>query len=215
MELLKGITHLNHACIRITRDKVIYIDPFKITGTPHDADIIFCTHDHMDHLSPNDIKNIMKTETILVVPQKKVRKFKKYLKKAELHDVVGVEPLNEYEAYGIKFKTVPAYNLEKRFHKRRKNWVGYILDLDDTSYYFAGDTDYIPEMAQIKADVIFLPVGGTYTMNAQEAARAANCIKPKIAIPIHFGSIVGTQKDAKTFIENLAEGIESKILLNN
>lgn len=215
MELLKGVTHPNHASIRLERDKVIYVDPYKIEGTPHDADIIFCTHDHSDHLSPGDIKNAMKPETILVVPQKKARKFKKFLKKGELHDVIGVAPLNEYEAYGIKFKTVPAYNLEKRFHKRKKNWVGYILNVDNAGYYFAGDTDYIPEMANIQADVVFLPVGGTYTMNALEAAQAANSIKPKIAIPIHFGSIVGTQKDAETFMENLSEGIEAKILLGN
>lgn len=213
MELLKGVTHPNHASIRLARDKIIYIDPYKIDGTPHDADIIFCTHDHLDHLSPGDIKNVMKAETILVVPQKKARKFKKFIKKGALHDVIGVEPLNEYEAYGIKFKTVPAYNLEKRFHKRKKNWVGYILNVDSAEYYFAGDTDYIPEMDDIKADVVFLPVGGTYTMNAQEAAQAANSIKPKIAVPIHFGSIVGTQKDAEVFIENLAEGIEAKIML--
>lgn len=215
MELLKGIIHLNHSSIRLERDKVLYVDPFRIDGTPHDADIIFCTHDHSDHLSPRDIEKVMKAETILVTPQKKARKFKKFVKKGRLHDVIGVEPINEYEAYGIKFKTVPAYNLEKRFHKRKKNWVGYILNLDGSGYYFAGDTDYIPEMDEIKADVVFLPVGGTYTMNAQEAAQAANSIKPKIAIPIHFGSIIGSQKDAEAFIENLAEGIEAKILLGN
>ncbi len=215
MELLKGVTHLNHASIRLERDKVLYIDPFRIDGTPHDADIIFCTHDHSDHLSTRDIEKVMKAETILVTPQKKARKFKKFVKKGRLQDVIGVEPMNEYEAYGIKFKTVPAYNLEKKFHKKKKNWVGYILNVDGAEFYFAGDTDYIPEMDEIKADVVFLPVGGTYTMNAQEAAKAANSIKPKIAVPIHFGSIIGSQKDAEAFIENLAEGIKAKILLGN
>lgn len=215
MELLNGVIHLNHASIRLERDKVIYIDPFKLDSAPHDADIIFCTHDHQDHLSPKDIKNLMKPETILVVPHKKAGKFKKFIKKGELHDVIGVEPLEEYEAYGIKFKTVPAYNLEKKFHKRKKNWVGYIIYVNDAGYYFAGDTDYIPEMNDIKVDVAFLPVGGIYTMNAQEAAQAANSIKPKIAVPIHFGSVVGSRKDAETFIENLDKGIESKILLKH
>ncbi|MDQ1350149.1 MAG: hypothetical protein QG657_450 [Acidobacteriota bacterium] len=213
MELLKGVSHLNHAAIRLAREKVLYIDPFKINGTPHDADIIFCTHDHSDHLSPKDIEKVMKAETILVTPLKKARKFKKFVKKGKLHDVIGVDPMKDYEVYGIKFRTVPAYNLEKKFHKRKKNWVGYILYVDDAVYYFAGDTDYIPEMNEIKADVAFLPVGGTYTMNAQEAAQAANSIKPKIAVPIHFGSIVGSQKDAEVFIEKLAEGIEAKVLL--
>lgn len=215
MELLKGVTHLNHASIRLERDRVLYVDPFRIDSAPHDADIIFCTHDHSDHLSPKDIEKLMKPESILVVPLKKAGKFNKFVKKGRLRGVIGVEPMNEYEAYGIKFRTVPAYNLEKKFHKKKKNWVGYILDVDGAGYYFAGDTDYIPEMDEIKADVVFLPVGGTYTMNAQEAAQAANSIRPKIAIPIHFGSIVGSQKDAEVFIENLSVGIEAKILLGN
>ncbi len=211
MELLKGFTHLTHASIRFERDKVIYIDPFKIDGAPKDADIIFCTHDHFDHLSPGDIKKVMKPGAILVVPKKKAKKFKKY----ELSEVIGVEPFNEYEAQGIKFRTVPSYNLEKKFHKKKKNWVGYIIDVDEASYYFAGDTDYIPEMDEIEADVVFLPVGGTYTMNAEEAAKAANSIKPKVAVPIHFGTVVGTREDAETFAKNLDQNIQSKILLES
>ncbi len=211
MELLKGFTHLTHASIRFERDKVIYIDPFKIDGAPKDADIIFCTHDHFDHLSPGDIKKVMKPGAILVVPKKKAKKFKKY----ELSEVIGVEPFNEYEAQGIKFRTVPSYNLEKKFHKKKKNWVGYIIDVDGASYYFAGDTDYIPEMDEIEADVVFLPVGGTYTMNAEEAAKAANSIKPKVAVPIHFGTVVGTREDAETFAKNLDQNIQSKILLES
>jgi len=211
MELLKGFTHLTHASIRFERDKVIYIDPFKIDGAPKDADIIFCTHDHFDHLSPGDIKKVMKPGAILVVPKKKAKKFKKY----ELSEVIGVEPFNEYEAQGIKFRTVPSYNLDKKFHKKKKNWVGYIIDVDEASYYFAGDTDYIPEMDEIEADVVFLPVGGTYTMNAEEAAKAANSIKPKVAVPIHFGTVVGAREDAETFTKNLDQGIQSKILLES
>ncbi|MCP4146947.1 MAG: MBL fold metallo-hydrolase [bacterium] len=206
MELLEGVTHLGHASIRIERDKVIYIDPFKIEGTPKDADIIFCSHDHFDHLSVSDIKRVRKEETVMVVPQKKAKKFKKF-------EVIGVEPLNEYEALGIKFKTVPAYNPDKKFHKKKENWVGFIIELEGAVYYFAGDTDYIPEMDDVKADVVFLPVGGTYTMNAEEAANAANSIKPKVAVPIHFGSIVGTRTDAESFIRKLEKGIQGRLLL--
>ena len=213
MELLKGITHLSHASIRIERDKIIYIDPFKIDGSPNDADIIFCTHDHFDHLSTGDIKKVMKAESILVVPEDNAKKLKKMVKKGHVRDVIGVEPFNEYEAQGITFKTVPAYNLEKKFHPKKNNWVGYIITIDGAAYYFAGDTDYIPEMNDIEADVAFLPVGGTYTMNAQEAAQAANSIKPKMAVPIHFGAIVGSRSDAETFKQNLDAGIEAKILL--
>lgn len=209
MEILKGITHFNHASIKIERDKVIYIDPFQIEGTHHDADIIFCTHEHFDHFNPDAIGKVMKGDTVVVVPRKDVKKLKKF----ELKEVIGVEPGNEYEANGIRFKTVPAYNLDKKFHKKKKNWVGYILNVDDTGFYFAGDTDYIPEMDDIKADVVFMPVGGLYTCNAREAASAVNSIKPKVAVPVHFGSIVGTKEDAQTFIRNLAEGIEGVILL--
>lgn len=215
MDLLKGVTHLSHASLRLEREKVIYIDPFKIDGTPGDADIIFCTHDHFDHLSPKDIEKVKKTDSILVVPEKNAKKFKKLVKKGQLQDVIGVEPFNEGEAHGIKFKTVPAYNPDKKFHPKKNNWMGYILYMDGGSYYFAGDTDYIPEMETIEADVVFLPVGGTYTMNPEEAAKAANTIKPKVAVPIHFGSVVGTRQDAETFATNLAEGIEAKILLEN
>lgn len=213
MELLEGVTHFNHASLRLERDRVMYIDPFKIEGTPNDADIIFCTHDHFDHLSPGDIKKVMKAETILVVPRENAKKMRKLVKKGQLRDVIGVEPLNEYEAHGIKFKTVPAYNVDKKFHPKKKNWLGYIVYVEGAGYYFAGDTDYIPEMDDIEADVVFLPVGGTYTMDALAAAKAANAIKPKMAVPIHFGSVVGSKEDAETFIRNLDKGIEAKILM--
>ena len=213
MELLEGVTHFNHASIRLERDKVMYIDPFKIEGTPNDADIVFCTHDHFDHLSPGDIKKVIKAEAILVVPLENAKKMRKLVKKGQLRDVIGVEPFNEYEAHGIKFKTVPAYNVDKKFHPKKKNWLGYIVYVEGAGYYFAGDTDYIPEMDDIKADVAFLPVGGTYTMDALAAAKAANSIKPKMAVPIHFGSVVGSKEDAETFIRNLDKGIEAKILM--
>ncbi len=212
MEIIKGISHLFHASVKIQREKTIYFDPFKIKGEPHDADFIFCTHDHFDHLSPEDIKKVMKNEsgaTVLAVPENQTKKFKKY----QLKEVIGVKPDGQYEADGIKFKTVPAYNVDKKFHKRKENHVGYIVYIGDVSYYFAGDTDYIPEMDNINADVAFLPVGGTYTSTAAEAAKAANAIKPKAAVPIHFGSVVGTRKDAEEFIGNLAPGIKGVILL--
>jgi L-ascorbate metabolism protein UlaG (beta-lactamase superfamily) len=212
MDIIKGISHLFHASVKIEKEKIIYFDPFKIKGEPHDADFIFCTHEHFDHLSPNDIKKVMKTDsaaTVLAVPKKKAKKFKKY----PLKEIIAVEPDNQYEADNITFKTVPAYNVDKKFHKKKKNHVGYIVYMGDVSYYFAGDTDYIPEMDNIKADVVFLPVGGTYTSTAAEAAKAANAIKPKAAVPIHFGSVVGTRKDAEEFIGKLDKDIKGIILL--
>lgn len=212
MDILKGFTHLNHASIKFEGDKTIYIDPFQIDGNPGDADYIFCTHDHFDHLSPADIDKVMKDETILIVTQKKAKKLKK---KLPVKDVIGVEPNGRYDAEGLKFETVPAYNVEKKFHKKKQDHVGFIIHIDEIACYFAGDTDRIPEMDNIRADVVFLPVGGTYTMNALEAADAANTIKPKAAVPIHFGSIIGTKNDAETFIENLNKSIQGKILLKD
>lgn len=208
MDLLKGFSHLNHASIKYKGDTTVYVDPFQIKDTPGDADFIFCTHAHFDHFSPADIKKIMKAETVLVVSQDSVKK----CKKLGVKEVIGVEPNQEYEAGGMKFKTVPSYNVDKKFHKKKEDWVGYILYINDASYYFAGDSDYIPEMDSIKADVVFLPVGGTYTMTALEAAKAANSIKPKAAVPIHFGSVVGSKSDADTFIKNLDKDIKGVIL---
>jgi L-ascorbate metabolism protein UlaG (beta-lactamase superfamily) len=213
MDIVDGITHLHHASVKIEREKVIYLDPFKIENEPHDADFIFCTHDHFDHLSPDDIKKVMKEtpDTILVVPEKNAKKFKKF----GFKEVVGVEPGKDHEAGGLTFKTVPSYNVDKKFHPKKKKWLGFILCLESGDYYFAGDTDYIPEMDNIKADLVFLPVGGTYTATAQEAAKAANVIKPKVAVPIHFGSVVGTSQDAEIFIQHLDKDIQGVILLKH
>jgi L-ascorbate metabolism protein UlaG (beta-lactamase superfamily) len=110
------------------------------------------------------------------------------------------------------FETVPAYNIDKAFHPKKMQWVGYILVLAGKRYYYSGDTDYIPEMEQVEADVVFLPVGGTYMMTAAEAVKAANTIKPKVAVPFHFGKLVGSQKDAERFIEKLDKTIQGTIL---
>lgn len=212
MDILKGFSHLNHASIKFEGDKTIYIDPYQISGSPADADYIFCTHEHFDHLSPADIMKIKKDETIIVVPKKEAKKMKK---KLAVKDAIGVEPNREYNAEGLTFSTVPAYNLEKKFHRKKQDHVGFIININNAKCYFAGDTDRIPEMDNIRADVVFLPVGGTYTMTALEAAEAANSIKPKAAVPIHFGSVIGTRNDAETFIENLDKGIKGVILLKD
>lgn len=206
--MLKGVSHCCQSTVRIERELVIYVDPFRIEDEPADADVVFCTHDHFDHLSEKDIQRIIKENTILVVPKKAVKKFKKL----PVAQVIGVVPFEEHTIEGLSFKTVPAYNIKKWFHPKRKKWVGYIVKLDDAAFYFAGDTDHIPEMADIEADVAFLPVGGKYTMDAVEAAEAANVIRPKLAVPIHFGDVVGSPDDANTFIEKLDDPIEGIIL---
>lgn len=209
MKSIRNAYHLGHASIKITGEKIIYIDPFKIKEETHDADFIFCTHPHYDHLSIEDINKLVNPNTTIIVTQDSIQK----LNNLNVKKVVGVDPDKEYKEEGIKFKTIRAYNINKQFHPRSNNWVGYIIYLNETSYYIAGDTDFIPEMKEVSADIVFLPVGGTYTMDVSEAIKAANTIKPKIAIPIHFGDIVGTFEDANSFIKGLNSDIKGEILI--
>jgi L-ascorbate metabolism protein UlaG (beta-lactamase superfamily) len=172
--------------------KQIYIDPWKLPAKLPKADIIFITHAHFDHLSQDDINQIKKEGTIIVAP--------KDVASGLEENVKTVAPNQSLEVAGVKVSTIPAYNLKKNFHPRGNNWVGYILTLSSgETIYHAGDTDFIPEMKSLKVDVAMLPCGGTYTMNAKEAAEAANTFKPKIAIPMHFGDVVGGDGDAQTF----------------
>lgn len=195
--MLKNIQLLYHASIKISKQKIIYIDPFKIKESYKDADIIFITHNHYDHYSPEDIEKIKKENTKIVMPKEMASQITKNYFKDE--NIMTVEPNKKYEIEEIKFETIPAYNTNKTFHPEEKKWVGYILEIDRTKYYIAGDTDITEENKKVKCDVAFVPVGGTYTMDYKEAANLINIIKPKIVVPIHYGSIVGTDEDAEGF----------------
>lgn len=208
--MLDNIQVLNHSSIKINREKVIYIDPFKIDNDYHDADIIFITHSHFDHYSEEDIDKIIKEETKLIVTEDLE---KKALEKVKKENVICVQPEKNYLVVGINFETIPSYNTNKQFHPKANNWVGYVIELNGIKYYFAGDTDITEESKKVKCDVAFVPVGGTYTMTAKEAAELVNIIKPKIAVPIHYGSVVGTTKDAEDFVISLNEKIEGRILM--
>ncbi len=209
--MLKDIDVLCHSCIRINKRKVIYIDPFRIKNVNKDADIIFITHDHYDHYSEEDIEKIKKSDTMIVAPKDL---FDKLLKAAFQEGcIVLVEPNKKYEVDGICFETVSAYNVNKKFHPKENQWVGYILELQGKRYYIAGDTDITDENKKVKCDVAFVPVGGTYTMNSKEAADLINEIKPQIAVPIHYGSIVGSIEDAKEFSKLLNSKIRCEILI--
>lgn len=129
------------------------------------------------------------------------------------NNIITVKPNNQYSEKGIKFETMPAYNINKQFHPKENEWVGYVLELNNINYYIAGDTDITEENRKVKCDVAFVPVGGTYTMDYKEAAQLINEIKPKVAVPIHYGSVVGTKQDAENFIKMLLPIIEGKILL--
>lgn len=209
--MLENIEVLCHSSIRINKKKVIYIDPFKINKNYNDADIIFITHDHYDHYSEEDIDKVIKEDTTIVISKDLLKKLLK--KGINKNAIIVAEPNKEYETQGINFNTIPAYNINKKFHPKENNWLGYIITINNVKYYVAGDTDITDENRKVKCDVAFVPVGGTYTMDFKEAARLINEIKPKIAVPIHYGSIVGTEQDARNFINLLNSEIKGVILI--
>ena len=209
--MLNNIEVLCHSSIRMDKGKIIYVDPFHIKENYKDADIILITHSHYDHFSEKDIEKVRKADTKIYLTEDYVENAKSI--GFSENKIVGVKPYQTYYEGDIEINTVPAYNVNKQFHPKENNWVGYILKIDGISYYIAGDTDITEENKKIKCDVAFVPVGGTYTMTAKEAAELVNIIKPKVAIPIHYGDIVGTKKDADTFINNLENGIDGKILM--
>ena len=209
--MLENIEVLYHSSIRIDKEKIIYIDPFKIDKNYNDADIVFITHDHFDHYSEEDIDKVINENTTIIIPEELLTKILR--KGINKNAVITVESNKEYMVQGIKFETIPAYNTNKTFHPKENDWVGYIITLDGIRYYIAGDTDITEENRKVKCDVAFVPVGGTYTMNYSEAAELVNIIKPKIAVPIHYGSIVGTKQDATNFIKLLHSSIKGIILM--
>ena len=188
---------LGHASIKLSGDKVIYFDPYDIDTEYHDADYIFITHDHYDHYDEKSIEKVRKDSTKIVVPL--------CLKDREHH--LLVEGYRMYEIDGIKFQSIHAYNLNKPFHPSEKMYVGYNILLEDKYYYIMGDTDRTPEVDVVKTNVCFVPIGGTYTMDVHEAIDYINDLKPEIAIPIHYGSIVGDIKLGEEF----KNGVDSSI----
>lgn len=182
--------------IKIIGSKIIYIDPFKIDENFHDADYIFCTHSHYDHFSREDINKILKDTTKIITVESEKEDAEKLVKE---ENVMTVLPGNSYKINDIEFETTYAYNENKPFHPKENNWVGFIINLDGTKYFIAGDTDNIKELQDVKADVAFIPVGGTYTMNYEEASKLANKIDVKTIVPTHYGSVVGKKEDGEKF----------------
>lgn len=208
---------LGHAGFLIRSSKVIYIDPYNIKDDLEKADIIFITHSHYDHCSFADLDKIIQEGTRIIAPagcQSTIAKFKIPLK------IELVEPGQEFELGEMKVSTLPSYNVDKHFHPQTEAWVGYVMKVGDIIVYHSGDTDLIPEMQKLtgykqqgKEFIALLPVGGRFTMSAEEAAEAASIIKPTLAIPMHWGAIVGTEEDAKEFVELCKEeGIHAEIL---
>ena len=209
--MINNISINTQSSIKIKTDKTIYFDPFKIEEESHDADYIFITHDHYDHFELDSIKKVMKEDTIIVFPDSMFIKIVPYLKGDNLR---GVNPNEEYTINGLEFSTIPSYNLNKDFHPRNNNWVGYVLQLDDKTVLVSGDTDATEELLNTKCDIAFVPIGGTYTMTYEEAANAINHMKPSIVIPTHYGSIVGNKSDGVEFAKLLDEGVECQLKLD-
>jgi len=205
-KVIKKIFWYGHASFKIKNKKVIYIDPWQLPKEAEKADVILVTHSHFDHLSVDDIRLIKKDDTIIVVPPDGASKL--------MGNIKEIEPEQEIEIFDIKIKAVPAYNIKKEFHPKRNEWVGYIIDLEGVKIYHAGDTDFIPEMREFEPiDIALLPVGGKYTMDAEQAAQAAEAIKPEVAIPMHYGAgVVGTLADAEKFKQLLTSKIKVQIL---
>ena len=203
-----------HSGFFITNSKKIYIDPYNLKYKEK-ADIILITHSHYDHCSIEDLKKIVSDNCLVICPADCSSKLTKLQEKIKIQNL---EPGQEISLDSIKVKAVPAYNTNKQFHSKQEYWNGYILDFEGTKIYHAGDTDLIPEMSQIgkmKIDVALLPVSGVYTMNAEEAAKAAFIIKPKLAIPMHYSSIVGSREDAEKFRDLCEqEGIKVEVMEN-
>ena len=196
---LTGLTWLGHASFRLSRaGMTVYFDPWRISSEPHDADLVLIGHPHFDHLDPADVAKVSRPETVVVTVADGATK----LKEAGFSGPVRVvKPGDKLQVKGLSIEVVPAYNASKSFHPKENGWAGFVVGLDGIRVYHAGDTDFIPEMNGLNVDVALLPVSGTYVMTAEEAAQAAKAINPKVAVPMHYGSIVGTAADARRFQE--------------
>ena len=205
--MINNIDVLIHSSIRIrTGSGSIYIDPFHMDEETHDAAFILITHDHHDHFSPEDIRKAAREDTVLVAPENMAKKAREV--SGLVAEIVTVAPGNSYEIKGLSLETIPAYNTLKPFHPKSAGWVGYILNLEGKRIYIAGDTDITEENRKVSCDIALVPVGGTYTMDAKKAAKLVNEIRPEIAVPMHYGDIVGSPKDAEIFKKNVDPAVK-------
>lgn len=195
--MLENATVNRHSSLRIECEKVIYFDPYKIDTASHDADIIFFTHSHFDHLSEPDVEKVCKNNTIYVAPLSDASELKKVGITPE--KTILFTPGESKEVLGFPVEAIPAYNVRKLFHPKKNKWLGYVITIDKTRYYVCGDMDHTPEGEAVNCDVVFVPIGGKFTMNAKQAAAFVNSLAPKVAVPFHYNDIIGTAKDFDTF----------------
>ncbi len=196
--------HINaHSSVKLTGSTTVYIDPYLVETESHDADYICITHAHGDHFSPESIDKVIKEDTTLIFPRSMQEKGEQYPNHAKCY----LQPGESVRFDDLLIETVPSYNTNKPNHPKENKWVGYIVTLDGVRYYFCGDTDDIPEGRAVQCDVCLVPVGGTYTMDAREAAAFINAMKPKAAVPMHYGSVVGGPQAAEEFKAFVDAGI--------
>ena len=212
MSSIENITINTHSSIRIAGSQVLYFDPFEVAAECHDADVIFVTHEHFDHFQPDSIAKVKTEHTILVAPQSMKEQVLAQSGISEENcrfcrpgipgtDSGSLQPGTVPDLGKIAARAVSAYNLGKPFHPKENNWVGYVVRMDGVSYYEAGDTDLNDDVKAVTCDIALVPAGGHYTMNAEESAQLVGAIKPKIAIPTHYGSVVGDLCMGQTFAE--------------
>lgn len=197
-----GIIWTGHAGFKITYEsKKIYIDPYKLNKEHEnvsDADIVLITHNHFDHLSIEDLKNIVNETTVIVSAQECLSQ----LRSLSVKESIGIDPRNSVKVSNLKIEAVHAYNVDKEFHPKNDKKIGFIVEFGNDRLYHIGDSDIIPEMKDTNSTIALVPVSGTYVMTAEEASKAINeLINPKIAIPMHYGTIVGNKEDAIRFSE--------------
>ena len=199
----KKIHWLGHDGFRIDSETTIYFDPYQIEAGPQ-ADLIFISHDHFDHCSPEDVAKIQGPETIIVTEKDSAQKL--------TGDVRILKPGDSLNLGEIKIQGIPSYNTDKDFHPRKNGWLGFLVEVSGVKVYHAGDTDHIPEMEDLKVDIALLPVSGTYVMTAAQAVKAALAMGPGLAIPMHYGAIVGSSQDALDFKNTLDGKVDVLIL---
>jgi L-ascorbate metabolism protein UlaG (beta-lactamase superfamily) len=197
--LVDRLIWLGHAGVAVDFPPLVVIDPYQVPGSSRKAGIILVTHAHHDHLDPPSIAVLAGPETKCFCPADCLPKMPKGAK--------AMSPGDRVEIMGVEITAVPAYNINKRFHPKGSGGVGYIIRHADGTVYHAGDTDLIPEMADIRCDIALLPVSGTYVMTAEEAVKAVELIRPKVAVPIHYGSGVGDPGDGERFMRLCSPGV--------